>query len=114
MSDLTYTSCADEFATGLRGDLKSYRTRRQAIAIAKSILAQGWQISIADEAISTSSIYFRALSPEGRWASIRVADHSTSGRFQCAGLRNRTGAQIQIAPYTKIDKAVAAIVARAN
>lgn len=112
MKKMTYTTDAAEFATGFRGDVKRLQTRVRALKIAEGLIAQGWQVSIADEAISTSSIYFNAESPEGRVARVRIADHGRSGQFASTGLRG-SGMIVDVARSSKLDAVVAAVIRRA-
>lgn len=112
METMTYTTSADEFVTGFRGDVKRLQTRGRALKIAEVLIAQGWQVSIADEAISTSSVYFNAMSPENRCARVRIADHGRSGQFASTGLRG-TGMIVDVARSSKIEAVIAAVIRRA-
>lgn len=112
METMTYTTSSEEFATGFRGDVKRLQTRVRALKIAEGLIAQGWQVSIADEAISTSSIYFNALSADNRVARVRIADHGSSGQFASTGLRG-TGMIVDVARSSKIEAVVQAVIQRA-
>lgn len=112
MEKMTYTKNGEEFTTGFRGAVNRLQTRARALKIAEGLIAQGWQVSIADESISTTSIYFNAESPEGRVARVRIADHGSSGQFASTGLRG-TGMIVDVARSSKIDAVIAAVLRRA-
>lgn len=112
MTEATYTSNLDEFATGFRGAVNKMTNRQRAMKISEGLIAQGWQVSIADEAVSTTSIYFNALNAEGRVARLRIADHGSSGQWASTGLRG-TGMIIDVARSSKIEAVIAAVIRRA-
>lgn len=93
-----------EFKRHYNGEESKLWSREKASKIASGLIERGWRVTLPNEAITTSSIYFGAEASDGRTVSIRISDHGTTGG-RSKGLRGR-GPVLDVAVNTKISDVI--------